>query len=179
MRASRCLHTCSNALERGSSPSLLPQVIQALRLGFLAFMRIALATRCTDLYPLDGFGPDRTLLPPALPVYSLDISGTSVGRPPQRWVSLVAEPVARSWIRPNISPSRLGPNSILVVQFEVTHFVSQIPQTHYGYSISSEQTSTREAMVLILGRAEWMHLMLCLASYIAMNRLCQSVGPRE
>ena len=99
--------------------------------------------------------------------------------PPQRWVSLVAEPVARSWIRPNISPSRLGPNSILVVQFEVTHFVSQIPQTHYGYSISSEQTSTREAMVLILGRAEWMHLMLCLASYIAMNRLCQSVGPRE
>ena len=64
MRASRCLHTCSNALERGSSPSLLPQVIQALRLGFLAFMRIALATRCTDLYLLDGFGPDHTLLPP-------------------------------------------------------------------------------------------------------------------
>ena len=33
-------------------------------LGFLAFMTIALVIRCTNLYPLDGFGLDRAFLPP-------------------------------------------------------------------------------------------------------------------
>ena len=70
-----------------------------------------------------------TAQPKALDCRSLslhDYRSRALDSSPQRCVSLVAELVARSWIRPNISPSRLGPLSILVVQFEVTHFVSQI-----------------------------------------------------
>ena len=90
--------------------ALLPQVIQAVRLGLLAFMTIALATRWKDLRSLQSlhFGWLRARLPhscarchkripgyissdpacwkmlylmPALSVYRLDISGTSAGRP--------------------------------------------------------------------------------------------------
>ena len=48
------------SFNRNAGIAAPPLVIQAVRLGLLAFVTIALVTRCTDLDPLDGFGPDHT-----------------------------------------------------------------------------------------------------------------------